>query len=56
MFFEIIELFSKRDKKRKRIKLGPNMGSNGDDYPKDSSLFKKVSLCIGCSLSSNTKY
>ena len=55
MFFEIIQFFSKRDIKRKRIKLGPNMGSNGDDYPSDSFLFKKVSLCIGSSLSSNTK-
>ena len=29
--------------------------TKGDNFPKDSSLLRKVSLCIECSLSSNTK-
>ena len=58
MFLESIKLFSCWDIKREsnwdpiedHQKDGPTMG---DNPPKDSSLLRKASLCIGCSFSFN---
>ena len=58
MFLETIKLFSWWDIRREsnwdpiedHQKDGPTMG---DNPPKDSSLLRKASLCIGCSFSFN---